>query len=411
MSDKVVLELIKKEYERQKNTIELIASENYPSVESSNAMASILTCKYSEGYPGKRYYGGCEVIDKIEGLAIERVCKLFGADHANVQLHSGSQANMAAYAAVLNIGDKILAPSMQAGGHLTHSAPVSFVSKQYDVHTYEVNRESFTFDYEEIEKLAMAIKPKLIIAGASAYSRKIDFKRFSEIAKKVGAILLVDMAHIAGLVATGFHESPVPYADIVTSTTHKTLRGPRGGFILCKEKYAAAVDKAVFPHYQGGALQHVIAAKAICFYEAAQPAFKEYIGKVVENANALANAMQKRGFNILTGGTDNHVFLVDLREAGITGKDAQARMDSINVTLNKNGIPFDTVSPFITSGVRIGTAAITSRGFEASEMDEVASIIEEALLKNPGEAELKNLSERAVKLCEKHPLPEYLMSK
>ena len=310
------------------------------------------------------------------------MCKLFGADHANVQLHSGSQANMAAYAAVLNIGDKILAPSMQAGGHLTHSAPVSFVSKQYDVHTYEVNKESFTFDYEEIEKLAMDIKPKLIIAGASAYSRKIDFKRFSEIAKKAGAILLVDMAHIAGLVATGFHESPVPYADIVMSTTHKTLRGPRGGFILCKEKYAAAVDKAVFPHYQGGALQHVIAAKAICFHEAAQPAFKEYIGKVVENANALANAMQKRGFNILTGGTDNHVFLVDLREAGITGKDAQARMDSINVTLNKNGIPFDTVSPFITSGVRIGTAAITSRGFEASEMDEIAGIIEEALLKN-----------------------------
>ncbi len=405
MKDIKVRELIDAEFKRQNETIELIASENYPSIETVSSMSSVFTCKYSEGYPQKRYYGGCEVVDELEQLAIDRACKLFGADHANVQPHSGSQANMCAYASVLSLGDKILAPALSSGGHLTHSSPVNFVSKLYDVHTYEVSKETLVYDYDEIEKQAMTIKPNLIIAGTSAYSRKLDFKRFQEIAHKCGAYLLVDMAHIAGLVAAGLHESPVKYADIVTSTTHKTLRGSRGGFILCKEKYAKDVDKAVFPQHQGGPLQHIIASKATCFLEADSPEFKKYIEQVLKNAKVLAETLLENGVNVITGGTDTHVLLVDLSNLDITGKEAQILLDSLHIATNKNTIPFDERSPFITSGLRIGSAAVTSRGFKEDDMRKVGQLIAKAL-KNK-DSNLDDIKAEAKKLCEKYPLQNY----
>lgn len=370
---------MQQEIHRQKNTIELIASENFVSKAVMAAMGSPLTNKYAEGYPGKRYYGGCSYVDVAENLAIERAKELFGAEHANVQPHSGSQANFAVYFAFLKPGDTILGMNLAHGGHLTHGSPVNVSGVQYHIVSYGVDQETGRIDYDEVERLAKECHPKMIVAGASAYSRIIDFPRFRQIADEVGAILMVDMAHIAGLVAAGLHPSPVPYADVVTTTTHKTLRGPRGGMILCKKEHAKAIDKAIFPGIQGGPLCHVIAAKAVCFYEALQPSFKEYQQQILNNAAALADALMEKGFDIVSGGTDNHLMLVDLRKKEITGKKAEKLLEEVGITCNKNAIPFDPEKPFVTSGIRLGTPAVTTRGMKEEDMRQIADVINKTL--------------------------------
>ena len=399
--DMEIAEAIKAELGRQRANIELIASENFVSPAVMEAMGTPLTNKYAEGYPGKRYYGGCEKVDIVENLAIERAKKLFGCDHVNVQPHSGASANTAVYFALLKPGDTILGMNLNHGGHLSHGSPVNISGSYFHVVPYGVDDNGF-IDYDEFERIAKEAKPKLIVAGASAYARTIDFERISKIAKSVGAYMMVDIAHIAGLVATGYHPSPVPYADVVTTTTHKTLRGPRGGMIMCKEELAKAIDKAVFPGTQGGPLMHIIAAKAVCFKEALQPEYKEYIGQVVKNASTLAKALMDRGINIVSGGTDNHLMLVDLRSLNLTGKEAEKLLDEVGVTCNKNTIPNDPQSPFITSGLRLGTPAITSRGFKEDDMVEVADII--AMTLKDFEANKEEAKARVRKLTEKYPL-------
>ena len=402
--DKEIYDLIEKELHRQQKGIELIASENIVSKAVMEAMGSYLTNKYAEGYPGKRYYGGCYVVDEIEQIAIDRAKELFGAEHANVQPHSGSQANMAVYFTVLKPGDTVLGMDLSHGGHLTHGSPVNFSGRLYNFVSYGVDKETVMIDYENVRKIALECKPKLIVAGASAYARIIDFAKFREIADEVGAILMTDMAHIAGLVAAGVHPSPVPYCDFVTTTTHKTLRGPRGGLILCKEKYAKDLNKNIFPGIQGGPLEHIIAAKAVCFKEALDPSFKEYAKNVVENCKELADQLISKGFKIVSGGTDNHVFLVDLNNKDITGKEAEALLDSVGITANKNTVPNETRSPFVTSGIRIGTAAITTRGFKKEDMAEIADIINQAIENREGD--LSPLKARVEALCDKYPLYE-----
>ena len=400
--DEEIYSLVEKELEREQDGIELIASENFASEAVMEAMGSYLTNKYAEGYPSKRYYGGCQVVDEVEELARERAKKLFGAEHANVQPHSGSQANMAVYFTILQPGDTVLGMNLSHGGHLTHGSAVNFSGRLYNFVSYGVNKETERIDYEEVRRLALEYKPKLIVAGASAYSRIIDFKKLQEICDEVAAYFMVDMAHIAGLVATGAHPSPVPYADFVTSTTHKTLRGPRGGLILCKEKYAKALDKNIFPGIQGGPLMHTIAAKAVCFKEALQPEFKEYIDRVVKNCKVLAEELVKYDFKLVSNGSDNHLILIDLNNKDITGKDAEKRLDSIGITVNKNTVPNETKSPFVTSGIRIGTAAVTTRGFDEEDMKEVAALINDAI-ENKDE-DLSSLKNRVKALCSKHPL-------
>ena len=376
--DKEIFDAIQKEHKRQNEKIELIASENFASKAVMEAMGSVFTNKYAEGYPGKRYYGGCQNVDVAENLARDRAKEIFGAEHANVQPHSGAQANMSVYFTVLNPGDTILGMNLSHGGHLTHGSPVNFSGKMYNIVPYGVNEDGY-IDYDEVEKIALECKPKIIVAGASAYPRTIDFKRFREIADKVSAYLMVDMAHIAGLVAGGLHPSPVPYADFVTTTTHKTLRGPRGGMILCKEKYAKDLDKSVFPGVQGGPLMHVIAGKAVCFKEALTPEFKEYQNQIVKNAKVLAKELMNRGFKLVSGGTDNHLMLVDLTNKGVTGKDAEAMLDEVGITVNKNTIPFDKQKPNIASGIRIGTPAMTTRGMKEEEMKTIAELIDRTI--------------------------------
>ena len=400
--DPELAEAMENELTRQRTNLELIASENLVSKAVMAAMGSHLTNKYAEGYPAKRYYGGCQVVDEVEELARERAKKLFGAEHANVQPHSGSQANMAVYFTILQPGDTVLGMDLSHGGHLTHGSTVNFSGRLYNFVSYGVNKETEMIDYEQIRRLALEYKPKLIVAGASAYSRIIDFKKLKDICDEVGAYFMVDMAHIAGLVATGAHPSPVPYADFVTSTTHKTLRGPRGGLILCKEKYAKALDKNIFPGIQGGPLMHTIAAKAVCFKEALQPEFKEYINKVVKNCKVLAEELVKYDFKLVSNGSDNHLILIDLNNKDITGKDAEKRLDSIGITVNKNTVPNETKSPFVTSGIRIGTAAVTTRGFDEEDMKEVAALINDAI-ENKDE-NLSSLKNRVKALCSKHPL-------
>lgn len=402
--DEEIYSLVEKELEREQDGIELIASENFASEAVMEAMGSYLTNKYAEGYPSKRYYGGCQVVDEVEELARERAKKLFGAEHANVQPHSGSQANMAVYFTILQPGDTVLGMNLSHGGHLTHGSAVNFSGRLYNFVSYGVNKETERIDYEEVRRLALEYKPKLIVAGASAYSRIIDFKKLKEICDEVEAYFMVDMAHIAGLVATGAHPSPVPYADFVTSTTHKTLRGPRGGLILCKEKYAKALDKNIFPGIQGGPLMHTIAAKAVCFKEALQPEFKEYIDRVVKNCKVLAEELVKYDFKLVSNGSDNHLILIDLNNKDITGKDAEKLLDSIGITVNKNTVPNETKSPFVTSGIRIGTAAVTTRGFDEEDMKEVAALINDAI-ENKDE-NLSSLKNRVKALCSKHPLYE-----
>lgn len=398
--DPDVAEAIENEVNRQRNKIELIASENFVSNAVIEAMGTPLTNKYAEGYPGKRYYGGCEFVDVVETLAIERAKELFGAEHANVQAHCGASTNLAVFFAMLNPGDTVLSMNLSHGGHLSHGSPVNISGKYFNIVPYGVSRETQMIDYDEVRKLAIENKPKLILAGASAYSRIIDFAKFREIADEVGAYLLVDMAHIAGLVAAGLHPSPVPYADFVTTTTHKTLRGPRGGLILCKEEYAKAIDKAIFPGLQGGPLMHVIAAKAVCFKEALSPEFKKYQTQIIKNAKALSEALMQEGFTIVSGGTDNHLMLVDLTNMDVTGKEAEHILDEVSITANKNTIPFETQSPFITSGLRLGTPAVTSRGMKEEDMKEIAALIKLAICDKAFD-EVKN---RVAKLCEKYPL-------
>lgn len=400
--DKEICDLMEKELKRQMEGIELIASENFASKAVMEAMGSHLTNKYAEGYPGKRYYGGCEIVDGVEEIARNRAKELFGAEHANVQPHSGSQANMAVYFTILEPGDTVLGMDLSHGGHLTHGSPVNFSGKLFNFVSYGVNSETETINYENVRELALKHKPKLIVAGASAYSRVIDFKKFKEICDEVNAYFMVDMAHIAGLVAAGEHPSPVPYADFVTSTTHKTLRGPRGGLILCKEKYAKALDKNIFPGMQGGPLMHVIAAKAVCFKEALDPSFKTYMKNVVINCKVLGEELVKYGFKLVSNGTDNHLILVDLTNKDITGKEAENLLDSIGITANKNTVPNETRSPFVTSGIRIGTAAVTTRGFDTEAMKEIASIINEAI--ESRDLNLDGLRERVKALCAKYPL-------
>ena len=401
-NDEEVFNAIELELNRQRNKIELIASENFVSDSVMEAMGSYLTNKYAEGYPGHRYYGGCEFVDIVEDLARDRACKLFGADHANVQPHCGANSNLAVYGAVLNPGDTVLGMNLAHGGHLTHGSPVNASGKLYNFIPYGVKEETGRIDYDEVEALALEHKPKLILAGASAYPREIDFKRFREIADKVGAIFMVDMAHIAGLVAAGLHQNPVEYADIVTSTTHKTLRGPRGGLILCKEEYAKIIDKAIFPGYQGGPLMHVIAGKAVCFGEALKPEFKEYQKQIVKNAKTLADELIKLGFNLVSGGTDNHLILIDLRNKNITGKKLEKRLDEVGITVNKNAVPFDTEKPTITSGIRIGTPAVTSRGFKEEDMKEIAELIN--LVATDFENKKEEVEQRVQAICKKYPL-------
>lgn len=399
--DGEIFELINQETERQQHHIELIASENFVSKQVMEAMGSPVTNKYAEGYPGKRYYGGCEVVDVIENIARDRLKKLFNAEHANVQPHSGSNANLAVYISVLKPGDKVLGMNLSQGGHLTHGSPVNISGLYYNFVDYGVDPETEVIDYEVVRQIALKEKPKMIVAGASAYSREIDFKKFREIADEVGAYLMVDMAHIAGLVAVGLHPSPVPYADFVTSTTHKTLRGPRGGFILCKEEYAKAVDKAIFPGIQGGPLMHIIAAKAVAFGEALKPEFKDYQVQVLKNTKALAEGLINNGFRVVSGGTDNHLLLIDTKIKGITGKKAEALLDEIGIATNKNTIPNETESPFVTSGVRMGTPAMTTRGCNEEDMKEIAELIALALDESNDREPLK---QRVSALCEKYPL-------
>ena len=403
--DKEVGQAIKDEYVRQNRNIELIASENIVSPTVLYAMGSVLTNKYAEGYPGKRYYGGCENVDVVENIAIERVKKLFGCEYANIQPHSGAQANMAVFFAMLNPGDTYMGMSLDAGGHLSHGSPVNFSGKYFNCVPYGVDENGY-IDYDNILELVKQYKPKLIIAGASAYPRIIDFKKFREIADKVGAYLMVDMAHIAGLVATGLHPSPFPYADVVTTTTHKTLRGPRGGVILSNNKINEKFNfnKAIFPGTQGGPLEHVIAGKAVAFKEALDPSFKEYQSQIVKNCKALANSLRNKGFNMVTGGTDNHLLLLDLTNFDITGKELQNRCDNVYITLNKNAIPNDPRSPFVTSGVRIGTAAITSRGMKEEDMEIIADLIYQTV--TDYENNIDNIREKVVTLCNKYPIYE-----
>lgn len=400
--DAEIAEAIEKEVQRQRDKIELIASENFVSNAVIEAMGTPLTNKYAEGYPGKRYYGGCECVDIVEDLARERAKKIFGAEHANVQPHSGAQANMAVFFAMLQPGDTVLSMSLAHGGHLSHGSPVNMSGKYFNIVPYGVTEKEQVIDYEEVRRLAIEHKPRLILAGASAYPRTIDFAKFAEITKEVGAYFLVDMAHIAGLVAAGLHPNPVPYADFVTTTTHKTLRGPRGGMILCKEEYAKAIDKAIFPGIQGGPLMHIIAAKAVCFKEALQDSFKEYQKQVVKNAAALSKAFIEKGFKLVSGGTDNHLMLLDLTEMDITGKEAERLLDDVGITANKNAIPFDTKSPFITSGLRIGTPAVTSRGLKEEDMPEIAELI--YLTITDFEKNADAVRARVKALCDKYPL-------
>jgi len=402
--DPEVYEAMVGELRRQNENIELIASENFTSLAILEAAGSVLTNKYAEGYPGRRWYGGCEYVDKAENLAIERAKALFGAEYANVQPHSGTSANIAVYFALLESGAKILAMDLAHGGHLTHGHKMNFSGKVYQIIPYGVSQKTEHIDYDQIEKLAMENKPQMILLGASAYPRIIDFKRGREIADKVGALLMVDMAHFAGLVATGYHPSPVPYADIVTTTTHKTLRGPRAGLILCKEKYAKAIDSAVFPGIQGGPLMHIIAAKAVALKEAMTPAFKEYCGRIVKNAKTLAGAMAKRGWRIVSGGTDNHLMLVDVTSRGLTGKEVQEILDQVKITVNKNMIPFDQQSPFKTSGIRLGTPAATTRGMGEKEMEEIAELIDQTLQAPQDEDRLAKIRSRVEILTKRFPL-------
>ena len=400
--DPVVAQMMDREFARQKDGIELIASENFASPAVIAAMGSVLTNKYAEGLPGKRYYGGCQYVDELESLCIERAKSLFGADAANVQPHSGAQANMAVELAILQPGDTLMGMSLANGGHLTHGSPANMSGKYYNVVSYDVNHETGLIDYDEIRDLAKKNHPKLIIAGASAYPREIDFKIFADIAHEVGAVFMVDMAHIAGLVAGGAHMSPVPYADIVTTTTHKTLRGPRGGLILCKEEYAKKINSAVFPGTQGGPLEHIIAAKAVCFKEAASEEFKTYAHNIVKNAKAMAAGLLEEGFDLVTGGTDNHLMLADLRPMGITGIELQTRLDANHITLNKNAIPGDPEKPSVTSGVRVGTAAVTTRGLGEEEMRRIAGCIGATARDFEGtSAEVKAV---VADICEKFPL-------
>lgn len=401
-ADPEVYEAMNLELGRQRNNIELIASENFVSPAVMAAVGSHLTNKYAEGLPGKRYYGGCQYVDIVENLAIERCKQLFGCDHVNVQPHSGAQANTAVYFALLNPGDTILGMNLSHGGHLTHGSPVNISGKYFKIVPYGVSREDERIDYDELERLAVENKPRMIVAGASAYPRIIDFPRLREIADKVGAYLMVDIAHIAGLVAAGLHPSPVPYADIVTTTTHKTLRGPRGGVIMCKEQYAKAIDKAVFPGMQGGPLMHVIAGKAVAFKEALSPAFKEYQKQVVKNAAAMADEFKKCGVRLVSGGTDNHLMLVDLRDKNMTGKELEKMLDEVNITVNKNTIPFEETSPFITSGIRIGTPSITTRGFKEEDARKVAQLISKIIAEKEGAFEF--VRAEVEKLCKKYPL-------
>lgn len=402
--DKAVFEAIENEFARQQANIELIASENIVSKAVLEAQGSVLTNKYAEGYPGKRYYGGCEHVDVVENIARDRLKEIFGAEYANVQPHSGAQANMAVYFTILEPGDTVLGMNLSHGGHLTHGSPVNFSGIQYNFVEYGVTEDTNVIDYEDVRQKALQHKPKLIVAGASAYPRIIDFAKFREIADEVGAYFMVDMAHIAGLVAAGVHPNPVPYADFVTSTTHKTLRGPRGGLILCKEEWGKKIDKSIFPGIQGGPLMHVIAGKAVAFGEALQPEFKEYIHQVVKNAKVFGEALQAEGIKLVSDGTDNHLLLLDVRSLGLTGKVAEKLLDDVNITANKNTIPYDPESPFITSGVRVGTPAITSRGFKEEDVKEVASIIA-SVLKNPEDEVVKQDAIKRVKvLTDKHPI-------
>ncbi|MBA5850587.1 serine hydroxymethyltransferase [Clostridium sp. cel8] len=401
-TDSDIFNIINQERERQENGIELIASENFTSKSVMEAMGSFLTNKYAEGYPGKRYYGGCYIVDKAEDLARDRMKKLFGAEHVNVQPHSGSQANMAVYMSVLKPGDTVMGMNLSHGGHLTHGSKVSFSGKLYNFVSYGVNKETETIDYDEMRRIALECKPKMIVSGASAYPREIDFKKIKEICDEVGAYMMVDMAHIAGLVAAGEHMSPVPYADFVTTTTHKTLRGPRGGAIICKEKYAKALDKAIFPGVQGGPLMHIIAAKAVCFGEALSDEYKEYIKQVVKNAKVLAEELKNYGFRLISGGTDNHLILIDLTNKDMTGKEAEKLLGDAGITVNKNGIPFDKLGPNITSGIRIGTPAVTTRGFKEEEMKKIAYFMNYVIENR--DKDLSGIRSEVKELCDKYPI-------
>ena len=403
MRDNEMFDIIAQEEQRQLDNVELIASENFVSREVREAQGSVLTNKYAEGLPGHRYYGGCVNVDKAEQLTKDRAMKLFGAEFVNVQPHSGAQANMAVYNAILQPGDVVMGMNLTSGGHLTHGSGVNFSGKLYHFIEYNVNKETELIDYDELEHMAMIIKPKLIVAGASAYPRTIDFERFSQIAKKVGAYLMVDMAHIAGLVAAGLHPNPIPYADVVTTTTHKTLRGPRGGLILCKDaEFGKQFNKAVFPGIQGGPLMHVIASKAVCFKEALSDDFKVYQAQIVKNAKALADGLKDAGFKLVSNGTDNHLMLIDLTDSGVTGKEAEHMLDEVGITVNKNAIPFDKQSPFITSGIRIGTPATTTRGFKEDDMKEIAQLIK--LTISDFDNSQNEIRQRVAALCKKHPL-------
>ncbi len=402
--DEEIYAATERELHRQQHNIELIASENIVSKGVLLAAGTVLTNKYAEGYPAHRYYGGCQYVDEVEEIARERACRLFGAEHANVQPHSGASANLAVFFALLQPGDTVLSMSLAHGGHLSHGSPVNISGKYFNIVPYGVCDADGRIDYDEVERLALECKPKLILAGASAYPREIDFKRFGEIAKKVGAYLMVDMAHIAGLVAAGLHQNPVPYADVVTTTTHKTLRGPRGGMILCKEEYAKAIDKAIFPGIQGGPLMHIIAAKAVALKEALEPEFKVYQQQIVKNAAKLAEELKKRGFNLVSGGTDNHLMLIDLQNFGITGKQLEHNLDEVHITVNKNAVPNDPQSPFITSGIRVGTPAVTSRGFKEPEMEKIAGWIYDVVTDFEGSKE--RVSAEVQALCESFPIYE-----
>ncbi len=402
--DPAIFEVISEELERERHGIELIASENVVTPAVLAAMGSVLTNKYAEGYPHKRYYGGCQVVDKAEDLARDRAKELFGCDHVNVQPHSGSQANMAVYFSVLKPGDTLLAMNLSHGGHLTHGSPVNFSGQLYNIVPYGVSHETETIDFEEVERLALEHKPKMIVCGASAYPREIDAQKFREIADKVGACLMFDIAHIAGLIATGFHKDPIPWCDFVTTTTHKTLRGPRGGMIMCREEYAKAVDKAIFPGMQGGPLMHVIAAKAVAFKEALQPDFKGYQEQVVKNAKAFAEALLKKDFHLVSGGTDNHLILINLTSREVTGKDLEKALDKAGITVNKNTVPFETKSPFVTSGIRVGTPAVTTRGFREPEMDLLADWIDRTVANIENEDALTKIRAEVMELCGRFPL-------
>jgi glycine hydroxymethyltransferase len=402
--DPEIYQVVQQELERERHTLELIASENHTSQAVMEAQGSVLTNKYAEGYPGKRYYGGCEYVDVAERIAIDRAKQLFGAEHVNVQSHSGSQANIASYLALINIGDTIMGMNLAHGGHLSHGSPVNFTGKNYKVVPYTVRQDTELIDYDEFERLAKEHQPKLIMTGASAYSRIWDWERIRSIADSVGAFLVADVAHYAGLIAAGIYPSPIKYADIVTTTTHKTLRGPRSGMIMCKEKYEAAIDKAVFPGTQGGPLMHVVAAKAVAFGEALRPAFKEYQNQVLKNARAFAKALEKGGLRIVSGGTDCHMFLVDLRPVNVKGKDAQETLEKVRITVNKNAIPYDPEKPSIASGIRIGTPAITTRGMKEAEMEKIAGWIVKALKNMQNDELLLQINQEVAELCKKFPL-------